>query len=305
MPDPKFTWLDGKLVPIAKATIPIGTHSLHYGSSIFEGIRAYGSPAGPKVLFLDAHVQRLFASARMMRMELPYSMDEMRKAIFSTIKKNGHAACYIRPICFRGDESLSVNPRRASVRCAIMTMEIGAYLGQEALERGIDTGVSSWRRTPPGVGLPNGKIGGQYVNSSLMAMEAQDHGYVEAIALDMQGFVSEGSGENIFVVHNGVVYTPPMAGSILLGITRAGILQLAKHLGYEVREQNFTREFLYICDEAFFTGTAAEITPIRSIDKVKLGAGARGPITKHIQDTFFDIVHSKVDDAWGWLTPVK
>ena len=305
MPEPKYVWMDGKLIPSARATVPISTHSLHYGSSIFEGVRAYASPDGPKVLFLDSHVQRLFASASMMRMDLPYSQAEMRGAILHTIKKNNHAACYVRPICFRGDESLSVNPRRASVRVAIMTMEIGAYLGQEALERGIDAGVSSWRRNPPGVGLPNGKIGGQYLNSSLMAMEAQDHGYVEAIALDQSGFVSEGSGENIFVVQNGVIYTPPMAGSILLGITRAAVIQLAKHLGYEVREQNFSREFLYICEEAFFTGTAAEITPIRSIDKVKLGQGSRGPITKHIQQTFFDIVQSKIEDEWGWLTPVR
>jgi branched-chain amino acid aminotransferase len=241
----------------------------------------------------------------MLRMEIPFTPEQIANAIKSLIKKNQHTSCYIRPICFRGDEAMSLNPRRNSVRCAIITQELGTYLGHEAIGQGIDAGISSWRRTMPGVGMPNAKIGGQYVNSVMMVMEAQDHGYVEAIALDTSGFVSEGSGENIFVAHRGVLYTPPMAGSILLGITRNGVLQLARHLGYEVREQNFTREFLYLCDEAFFTGTAAEVTPIRSIDKIKVGNGSRGPMTQRIQQAFFDIVQSKVDDVWGWLTPIE
>ncbi len=301
----KYIWMDGKLVPFAKATVHVQTHGLHFGTSAFEGIRAYASPSGPKLLFLDQHIQRLYASAKMLRMEIPFAPEAFANAVKSIIKKNGHASCYIRPICFRGDESMSMNPRRNSVRCAIITQELGTYLGQEAIELGIDAGISSWRRTAPGVGMPNAKIGGQYVNSVMMVMEAQDHGYVEAIALDAGGLISEGSGENIFAVHNGVIYTPPMAGSILLGITRTGVLQLAQHLGYEVREQAFTREFLYVCDEAFFTGTAAEVTPIRSIDKLKVGTGSRGPITQYIQQAFFDIVQSKVDDVWGWLTPIK
>ena len=301
----KYIWMDGKLVPFAKATVHVQTHGLHYGTSVFEGIRAYASPAGPKVLFLDQHIKRLYASAKMLRMEIPFAPAIFTNAIKSVIKKNGHTSCYIRPICFRGDESMSMNPRRNSVRCAIITQELGSYLGQEAIEQGIDAGVSSWRRTTPGAGMPNAKIGGQYVNSVMMVMEAQDHGYVEAIALDAGGLISEGSGENIFAIHNGVVYTPPMAGSILLGITRTGVLQLAQHLGYEVREQNFTREFLYLCDEAFFTGTAAEVTPIRSVDKLKVGNGKRGPITQRIQQAFFDIVQSKAEDRWGWLTPIS
>jgi branched-chain amino acid aminotransferase len=301
----KYIWMDGKLVPFAKATVHVQTHGLHYGTSAFEGIRAYASSTGPKVLFLDQHIKRLYASAKMLRMEIPFAPEVLANAIKSTIKKNGYTSCYIRPICFRGDESMSMNPRRNSVRCAIITQELGAYLGQEAIERGIDAGISSWRRTAPGASMPNAKIGGQYVNSVMMVMEAQDHGYVEAIALDAGGFISEGSGENIFAVQNGVIYTPPMAGSILLGITRTGVLQLSRHLGYEVREQAFTREFLYLCDEAFFTGTAAEVTPIRSIDKLKVGNGSRGPITQHIQQAFFDIVQSKAEDVWEWLTPIK
>ena len=305
MASAKYVWMDGKVVPFAKATVHVQTHAIHYGSSVFEGMRAYASPTGPKVLFMAPHIRRLYASAKMIRMDIPQSPEEMTAAVKTIIKKNGHGGCYIRPIVFRGDEALGVNPRRCSVHSAIITQEWGAYLGPEALEKGVDTGVSSWRRTTPGVGMPNGKIGGQYVNSQMMVMEANDHGYVEAIALDAGGFVSEGSGENIFVIYDNVIYTPPMAGSILLGITRSGVIQLAKSLGYEIREQQLTREFLYVADEIFFTGTAAEVTPVRSVDKVKIGSGSRGPITKHIQQLFFDIVQSKVEDKFGWLTPVK
>lgn len=305
MADATYIWMDSKLVEWDKATVHVKTHALHYGSSVFEGIRAYASPAGPKVLFLREHIRRLFRSARAYRMELPWSEDALCEAVKLVVRENGHSACYIRPIAFRGDEALGVNPRRCSVRTAIFTMEWGAYLGAEAIEKGVDVGVSSWRRTVPGVGMPMGKIGGQYVNSQMMVMEALDHGYTEAIALDIAGHVSEGSGENIFVVLDGVIYTPPMAGSILLGITRAGVMQIAAHLGYEVREQNIPRELLYMADEIFFTGTAAEVTPVRSVDKTPIGAGSRGPITERIQSMFFDIVNSRVEDKWGWLTPVQ
>lgn len=305
MANAKYIWMDGNLVEWANATVHVMTHALHYGSSVFEGIRAYASPDGPKILFLKEHVRRMYRSARMYRMEMPYGEAHFTEAIKQTVHENGHASCYIRPIAFRGDEALGVNPRRNRVRAAIFTLEWGAYLGEEALEKGVDAGVSSWRRTVPGVGMPLGKIGGQYVNSQMMVMEAHDHNYTEAIALDIQGYVSEGSGENIFAVLDGVIYTPPLAGSILLGITRYGVLQIARSLGYEVREQNLPREFLYIADELFFTGTAAEVTPIRSVDKVKIGHGTRGPITHHIQKTFFDIVNSRIEDQWGWLTPVK
>jgi branched-chain amino acid aminotransferase len=301
----KFVWMDGKLVDWDNATVHVHTHALHYGSSVFEGIRAYGSADGPKILFLDQHIRRLYASAKMYRMEIPFSPEQFCDAVKMTVRENGHDACYIRPIVFRGDEALGVNPRRCTPRTAIMTWVWGAYLGPEAIESGVDVGVSSWRRTVPGVGMAMGKIGGQYVNSQMMVMEALDHGYTEAIALDVQGSVSEGSGENIFVISDGAIYTPPMAASILLGITRAGVIRLAKSLGYELREQVIPREMLYIADEIFFTGTAAEVTPVRSVDKVNIGSGSRGPITQHIQQSFFDIVNSRTPDKWGWLTPVN
>ena len=301
----KYIWMDGHLVEWDQATVHVHTHALHYGSSVFEGIRAYGSPNGPKILFLDEHLHRLYSSAKMYRMDIPFTMQQFSDAVKQTVRENGHEECYIRPLVFRGDEALGVNPRTCSVHSAIMTWVWGAYLGPEALEIGIDAGVSSWRRTVPGVGMAMGKIGGQYVNSQLMVMEAHDHGYQESIALDVEGHVSEGSGENIFVVHGGVIYTPPMASSILLGITRAGVVRLAQSLGYEVREAIIPREMLYIADEVFFTGTAAEVTPIRSVDKVVVGTGKRGPITRHIQNAFFDIVNSRITDQWGWLTPVN
>ena len=301
----KYVWMDGQLVEWDKATVHVHTHALHYGSSVFEGIRAYASTNGPKVLFLDEHLRRLYASSKMFRMEIPFTPEQFCEAVKLTVRKNEHESCYIRPIIFRGDEMMGVNPRNCSVRAAIMTWVWGAYLGDEALESGVDAGVSSWRRTVPGVGMAMGKIGGQYSNSQMMVMEATDHGYQESIALDVEGHVSEGSGENIFVVYNGVIYTPPMAASILLGITRAGVMQIAQSLGFDVREQIIPRELLYVADEIFFTGTAAEVTPVRSVDKVQVGGGRRGPITEQIQTSFFDIVNSRVPDKWGWLTPVN
>ena len=305
MVNARYVWMDGKLIEWDKATVHVQTHALHYGSSIFEGIRAYASSDGPKVLFLKEHMRRLYASARMYRMEIPYGVEELTDAVKLTVRENGHASCYIRPIVFRGDEALGVNPRRCTPHASILTMEWGSYLGPDAIEHGVDAGVSSWRRTVAGVGMAMGKIGGQYVNSQMMVMEATDHNYVEAVALDINGYVSEGSGENIFVVFDGVIYTPPMAASILLGITRSGIIRLAHEMGYEVREQLIPREMLYIADEVFFTGTAAEVTPVRSVDKVKVGAGTRGPITKRIQQAFFDIANSVAPDKWGWLTPIN
>lgn len=298
----RFVWLDGKLVPSAKATVNVQTHAIHYGSSVFEGLRAYPSPEGPKILFLDAHLKRLFASARMVRMEIPYTHEQLSEAIKGLIRKNKHSACYVRPICFRGDEALGVNPRRCSVRTAILTLDWSTHLGQDALQAGVDVGVSSWRRTMPGVGLPTGKIGGQYINSQLMVMEAQDHGYAEGIALDHDGFVSEASGANLFAVYEGALYTPPLSASILLGITRSAIIRIAKEIGLEVHESAIPRDFLYTADELFLTGTAAEITPIRSIDRCPVGQGQPGPITRQIQQVFFDIVYSRVEDRWGWLT---
>jgi branched-chain amino acid aminotransferase len=299
---PKFVWMDGKFVPFHKATVHVQTHALHYGSSVFEGMRAYPSPDGPKVLFLREHVRRLFASAKMFRMPLAFSEDEVARAILELVAKNEHEWCYIRPLIYRGDETLGINPGRVSVHMAIMTSFLSLYLGEGA-ENGVDAGVSSWRRGAPGASMPIGKIGGQYAISQMMSAEALAHGYAEAIVLNHDGYVSEGPGENLFVVKDGALYTPPMSGSVLLGITRTGVMQIARALGYEVREQNFPREFLYMADEAFFTGTAVEVVPIRSVDRIPVGDGKPGPITARIQKMFFDIVYSRAEDKWGWLTP--
>jgi len=296
-------WMDGSLVPWEQATVHVTAHALHYGSSVFEGIRAYDTPAGPALFCLDRHVRRLFHSARVFRMEIPYTPAEIESAIVDTILANGHKACYVRPLAFRDARSLAVNPEGCPVRVAIVTMEWGSYLGSEALEQGVDVGVSSWTRMAPNTFPAAVKIGGQYVNSQLIAMEATRHGYVEGIALDTSGFVSEGSGENIFVVTDGHIVTPPAASSILQGITRGCVVRLAADLGYAVREEQVPRELLYLADEAFFTGTAAEVTPIRSVDGIVLGSGCRGPITERLQAEYMGIAAGRLADRYGWLTP--
>jgi branched-chain amino acid aminotransferase len=297
-------WMDGRLIPWEQATVHVTAHVLHYGSSIFEGIRAYATENGPAVFCLGPHLDRFYNSAKVFRMEIPYSRQQMEQAIGETIVANGHQSCYIRPLAFRGVESLAVNPQPCPVQVAIITMEWGAYLGPEALEQGVDVGVSSWGRMAPNTFPAAAKIGGQYVNSQLIVMEAARHGYTEGIALDASGFVSEGSGENIFVVSGGRILTPPLASSILQGITRQCAVTLARDLGYEVQEERIPRELLYIADEVFFTGTAAEITPIRSIDGITIGAGRRGPVTARLQQEFFDITSGEIADRHGWLTPV-
>jgi branched-chain amino acid aminotransferase len=298
-------WMDGELIPWEQATVHVATHALHYGSSVFEGIRAYATEKGPAIFCLDPHVDRLFNSAKVYRMELPYTREEIVRAISDTIKVNGHQACYIRPLAFRGVNTLGVNPQTCPVQVVIITMEWGAYLGPEAIEQGVDVGVSSWGRMAPNTFPAAAKIGGQYVNSQLIVMEAARHGYVEGIALDASGFVSEGSGENIFVVTNGRILTPPLSSSILQGITRQCVMTLANDLGYPVREERIPRELLYMADEVFFTGTAAEITPIRSIDGISIGIGRRGPITAALQNEFFGITGGQIPDRHGWLTPVR
>ena len=299
-----MVWSNGELVPWAEATVHVSAHALHYGSSVFEGIRAYATAQGPAVFCLDEHVQRLFNSAKIFKMEVPFTPDEISTAIKDTIRANGHESCYIRPLIFRGCGALGVEGRKCSVETVIFTLEWGAYLGPEAIEQGVDVGVSSWRRMAPDTSPAMGKIGGQYVNSQFAKMEAIDNGYVENIVLDVNGYVSEGSGENLFLVDKGVIYTTPLWGSILSGITRQCVMQIAADLGYEVREQTMSREWLYIADELFFTGTAAEVTPIRSVDRIPVGAGKRGPITHAIQSRFFEITKGGAADTHGWLTPV-
>lgn len=305
IPKSDWIWFNGEFVPWDEAKVHVLAHVLHYGSSAFEGLRAYHLPQGPAVLGLREHVDRLFKSCKIINMPLPYTHDEIAGAILETVRKNGHKACYIRPLAFRGYDSLGVNPTTCPVEVIIATWEWGAYLGAEALEQGVDVGVSSFRRIAPNTLPSMAKTGGNYVNSQLVVMEARRHGYVEGIVLDVNGFVSEGSGENIFVVLDGKIYTPPLGNSILFGITRQFAIQLAQDLGYPVLEQQIPREMLYIADEAFFTGTAAEITPIRSIDAQPVGSGSRGPITKALQDEFFGILRGEVEDRHGWLTPVN
>ncbi len=297
-------WLDGQLVPWDQATVHVGAHALHYGSSVFEGIRAYPFPDGPAIFCLEEHLDRMWASCKVYRMEVPYEREAVRQAIMDTIKANGFRECYIRPIVFRGWSTLSVDGRSCPTHMSIMTVYMGKYLGPDALEKGVDVGVSSWHRMAPNTYPAAAKISGQYINSQFIVMEAVDHGYTEGIALDVSGFVSEGSGENIFVVRRGRISTPPLANSILDGITRRCVLTLAEELGLHVREEPIPREILYVADEVFFCGTAAEITPIRSVDGIVVGDGRRGPITTQLMTAFFDIVEGRVPDRYGWLTPV-
>jgi branched-chain amino acid aminotransferase len=297
-------WFNGEFVPWDEAQIHVMSHVLHYGSSVFEGIRAYNTANGPGVWLLDGHLKRLFDSAKIYRMEIPYSFDEVKEAILETIRVNKHEACYIRPIVFRGYGEIGVDPRGCPVDVVIATIEWGRYLGPEAIEQGVDVCVSSWQRMAPNTFPALAKSGANYANSQLIKLEALENGYAEGIALDVAGYVSEGSGENLFIVRDGTLITPPLGFSILGGLTRGAVITLAKDLGIPVAEQAIPRELLYISDEVFFTGTAAEITPIRSIDRLTIGAGRRGPITERLQVEFFGITEGEIPDRHGWLTPV-
>lgn len=297
-------WFNGELVPWDEAHVHVGSHVLHYGSSVFEGIRAYDTERGTALFCLDEHLNRLFNSAKIYRMQIPYDKEVIRRAIIDTVRSNGLDACYVRPLVFRGLESLSIDPSPCPVEVAIIAIGWGRYLGPEAIERGVDVGVSSWRRMTPGAFPAGAKVGGQYINSQLIAMEAHQHGYVEGIALDAGGYVSEGSGENLFIVNGGHMITPPLASSILEGITRRCVMTLAEESGYSVTEEFVPREALYTADEVFFTGTAAEVTPVRSVDGIPVGEGHRGPVTEHLQELFFGLTSGQREDEHGWLTIV-
>jgi branched-chain amino acid aminotransferase len=305
LPKSEVIWFNGKFVPWDEAKIHVLSHVLHYGSSVFEGIRVYETPAGPAILGLKPHVDRLFFSAKVIRMPIPYSREEICEAIKATVRRNGHTSCYVRPLVFRGYDSLGVFPLNCPVETVIATWQWGAYLGADALEKGVDVGISSWRRMAPGTAMSLAKIGGQYTNSQMVVMEARDRGLHEGITLDIHGFVSEGSGENIFVIYNGAIYTTPLSASILAGITRRYAITLLNDLGYPVVEQDIPRDMLYAADEVFFTGTAVEVTPIRSVDGLPVGEGTRGPITQQLQQEFFAIVRGNKPDRYGWLTPVN
>jgi len=298
-------WKNGQFIAWDDANVHITTHALHYGSSVFEGIRAYATPDGPQVFRLAPHMKRLINSCKIARIDLPYALDELNQAVVETIRVNEHEACYVRPIAMRGAGPLGVEGRKNPTDLFIFTMEWGRYLGKEAIEQGVDVQVSSWRRLAPDTAASTAKIGGQYVNSQFISMEAHDNGFSEGIALDYGGYVSEGAGENIFVIMDGVVYTPNAASSILLGITRDTVLTLLSDLGVPVRFEPVSRDMLYVADELFFTGTAAEITPIRSVDRIKIGSGARGAITQAVQEEFFALTSGQKPDRHGWLTPVR
>jgi branched-chain amino acid aminotransferase len=295
-------WMNGKLVEWKDATIHIASHVIHYGSGVFEGARCYDTPRGSACFRLDAHMRRLFDSAKIYRMEPQFDLAAMTEAVLETIRANEFKACYMRPIVYRGYNALGVNPFPCPVDAAILLWEWGAYLGQDALHDGVDVRVSSWSRSAPNTLPTLAKTSANYANSQLIKMEAVVEGYHEGIALDTFGYLSEGSGQNLFVVRDNIVYTPPLTASILPGITRNSVLTLARELGFRVREEMLPRELLYIADEAFFAGTAVEITPIRSVDKMPVGNGRRGPITEAIQTAFFDIINGEAPDRHGWLT---
>ncbi len=295
-------WYNGKFINWDDAKIHVMSHVVHYGTSVFEGIRCYKTKKGSAIFRLPEHVKRLFNSAKIYRM-VPenFTYDDIYNACIETVKVNHFEECYIRPVIFRGLGEFGVNPFKSPIETYIITWYWGKYLGPEALEKGVDVQISSWHRFSPDTLPALAKAGANYMNSQLIKMEAVLNGYVEGIALDSYGYVSEGSGENIFVVREGKVYTPPLAASVLPGITRWSIIQLCRDLGIEVHEEMIPREMLYIADEVFFTGTAAEITPIRSIDGITIGEGKRGPITKMLQDEFFAIVTGEKEDRRGWL----
>jgi len=294
-------WFNGEFVPYDEAQIHVLSHVIHYGSSVFEGIRCYETEQGSAVFRLEKHMQRLVDSAKVHRMEIPYDLDELNDAVLETIKHSGLRECYIRPVSFRGMGPMGVNPLDNPVETFIAVWEWGEYLGEEALEKGVDVEVASWNRLAPNTLPAMAKAGGNYLNASLVKMDAIKNGKMEGIMLSTDGFVAEGSGENLFVVKDGTLYTAPVGLSILPGITRNSVITLAEDLGYTVEEKKIPREALYTADELFFTGTAAEVTPIRTVDEYTIGEGSRGPITKELQDAFFEVVRGG-KDPFDWLT---
>lgn len=298
-------WMNGEYVNWDDAKIHILSHVIHYGSGIFEGARCYNTPKGPAIFRLKEHTDRMFNSCKIYRMDIPFSKDEINQVIIDLIKMNELKECYIRPLVYRGYENLGVDPTGVPIEVSIAVWPWGKYLGPEAIEQGVDVGVSSWRRNAPGTMPDMAKATANYMNGQLIRLEARAHGYIEGIALDVFGHVSEGSGENIFIVRRNRLVTPPFGSSILPGITRNTIIKIAADMGIEVIEEEIPREALYIADEVFFTGSAAEVTPIRSIDGIKIGQGSRGPITEKLQKAFFSIFSDGFDDKYNWLTYVK
>jgi branched-chain amino acid aminotransferase len=295
-------WHNGNLIPWEQANIHVMSHVVHYGSSVFEGIRCYKQPQGSAIFRLPEHMQRMLDSAKIYRMNLPFTIDELCAGVVDVVEANGVAPCYIRPIALRGYGEIGVSPKGSPIEVYIANFPWGKYLPGNT---GADVCISSWNRLAPNTMPALAKAGANYMNSQLIHMEAEANGYAEGIGLDVNGLVSEGSGENVFIVRNGVIYTPPLANSALSGITRDSVLTIARHLGLTVSEQALPRELLYIADEVFFTGTAAEVSPIRSIDRIQIADGKPGEITKKLADEFFGIANGLKPDRFGWLTPVK
>ena len=302
VPGDTKVYFNGEFIDWKDATVHVMTHALHYGSSVFEGIRCYKTPKGPAIFRLKEHVDRLYNSAKMYRMVPNLSKEEFTKVLLETITINNFDECYVRPIAFRGTGAFGVNPLDNSIEIAICCWKWGQYLGDDALEKGVSVQVSSWNRLAPNTMPALAKCGANYANGQLIKMEAVKNGYTEGIALDVYGYVSEGSGENIFVVQGNTLITPPLGNSVLPGITRDSVITLAREAGYEALESQVPREMLYISDEVFFTGTAAEITPIAFIDQIQIGEGKRGPVAKHLQENFFAVINLEREDAHGWLT---
>ena len=297
-------WMNGKLVEWKDARIHVASHVVHYATSVFEGARCYATPRGSACFRIDAHMRRLQQSMKIYRMEYPLDLNGWVEAVLETIRANDLKTCYIRPIVYRGYDSLGVNPLTCPVDAAIVLWEWGTYLGKEALEQGVDVKIATWSRMAPNTLPAMAKSSANYANSGLIKMEALADGYAEAIALDVYGNVSEGSGQNVFIVRDDALVTPPLANSILGGITRDSIMTLARDRGLSVTEMSLPREALYLADEVFFVGTAAEVTPVRSIDKIRIGTGHRGPITERLQRAFFDVINGVAPDRYGWLTYV-
>jgi branched-chain amino acid aminotransferase len=299
-----WIWYDGKLVEWRSATTHVLTHSLHYGLAVFEGVRAYKTEIGTAIFRLKEHTDRLFSSAHIYMMKIPYTREQLMEAQLEVVRGNGHEACYVRPIAFYGSEKMGVSPVGAKVHVTIAAWPWGAYLGEDGLKKGIRVKTSSFARHHVNVTMARAKVATTYANSILANLEATQHGYDEGLLLDTDGFVAEGAGENIFIVKNGKLYEPELT-SALTGITRDSVIELAGELGYEVISKRLTRDDIYIADECFFTGTAAEVTPIRELDGRVIGEGASGPITKAIQKAFFEVVTGKDKKRRHWLTPVK
>ncbi len=297
-------WLDGELVPWREAKVHVLTHTLHYGTGVFEGVRAYHAEQGTAIFRLQDHTDRLFRSAHILGMNIPYDKETLNEVQKQIVRENKLDSAYLRPMCFYGPEGIGLRADNLKVHVMVAGWEWGAYLGAEALEKGIRIRTSSYTRHHVNITMCKAKANGNYMNSTLALQEALRDGYDEALLLDVDGFVAEGSGENVFIVRNGIIFTPDLT-SALEGITRETIVTLAEEFGYEIREKRITRDEVYVADEAFFTGTAAEVTPIRELDGRTIGTGVRGPITEKLQSKYFDLVHGRVAEHMDWLTPIK